>query len=83
MYPAISLRDKLNHFIDNYLFGNNIQDDDAASSGFVFIRRFPIYNENIIEKYNDLMNMGLSNTLNQCKRCELFSVGLMPLQRSS
>jgi hypothetical protein len=67
LYPAVSLRDKINHFIDNSLFGNNVHDDDAASSGFVLIRRFPIFNEQIIEKYNDLMNMGLANTLNQCK----------------
>ncbi|CAF4311823.1 unnamed protein product, partial [Adineta steineri] len=57
LFPAVSLRDKINSFIDNHLFSNNVNDDDATSSGFVFIRRFPEFDEKIIEKYNDLMNM--------------------------
>lgn len=68
LYPTVSLRDKINNFIDNHLFSHNVNDaDEATSSGFVFIRRFPGFNEKIIDKYNDLMNMGLANTLNQCK----------------
>jgi hypothetical protein len=62
----------MNSFIDKHLFSNNVNDDDATSSGFVFIRRFPAFNEKIIEKYDDLMNMGLANTLNQCKKYEDF-----------
>ncbi|CAF0995165.1 unnamed protein product [Adineta ricciae] len=65
LYPAVSLRDKINHFIDNHLFTSNANDDDATSSGFVFIRRFPEYNDKLIEKYTDLMNMGLTSALNQ------------------
>ncbi|CAF0878408.1 unnamed protein product [Adineta steineri] len=65
LFPAVSLRDKINNFIDNHLFSNNVNDDDATSSGFVFIRRFPEFDEKIIEKYNDLMNMGLASTMNQ------------------
>ncbi len=57
----------MNHFIENYLFGNNSNENDATSSGFVFIRRFPVFNEKMIEKYNEQMNMGLANTLKQCK----------------
>ena len=66
----MSLRDKINHFIDNHLFTSNANKDDANSSGFVFIPRFPEYNDKLIEKYTDLMNMGLTSALNQCKSYE-------------
>ncbi|CAF3529728.1 unnamed protein product [Rotaria sp. Silwood1] len=39
----------------------------VTSSGFVFVPHFPIFNEEIIDKHNDLMNMGLVSTLNQFK----------------
>lgn len=73
LFSAVSLRDKINGFIDNYLFSNNnngendFPDQEATASGFVFIRRFPKFNEKTIEKHGDLMHLGLVNTLNQCK----------------
>ncbi len=70
LFSAVSLRDKINGFIDNSLLNNNndVPDQEATSSGFVFIRRFPKFNEKTIEKNSDLMHMGLVNTLNQCKK---------------
>jgi hypothetical protein len=74
LFPAVSLRDKINGFIDNCLLsnndGNDIPESEATSSGFVFIRRFPKFNEKNIEKHSDLMHIGLVNTLNQCKILE-------------
>ncbi len=71
LFPAVSLRDKINGFIENYLLNNNdendLPDNEATTSGFVFIRRFPKFNEKTIEQNSDLMHMGLVNTLNQCK----------------
>jgi len=67
LFPAVSLRDKINGFIDNCLL-NDIPDDEATSSGFVFIRRFPKFNEKTIEKHSDLMHMGLNHMINQCKK---------------
>jgi hypothetical protein len=76
LFPAVSLRDKINGFIDNCLLSNNdIPDNEATSDGFVFIRRFPKFNEKTIEKHSELMHLGLVNTLNQCKRLE-FAVGV-------
>ncbi|CAF5195986.1 unnamed protein product [Rotaria magnacalcarata] len=66
LYQTDYLQEKINDFIDKNLFGNNL-DDDSASSGFVFIRQFPIFNEDSIDKYNDLMNMCLVSTFDQCK----------------
>lgn len=71
LFPAVSIREKINGFIDNCLLSNNnnngddFPDNDLASCGFVFIRRFPKFNEKSIEKHSDLMHMGLVNTLNQ------------------
>jgi hypothetical protein len=50
LFPAVSLRDKINVFIDNCLLNDNndendFPDNEATSSGFVFIRRFPKFNE--------------------------------------
>jgi hypothetical protein len=86
LFPAISLRDKINGFIENYLLNNNdendLSDNEAATtSDFVFIRRFPKFNEKTIEQNSDLMHIALVNTLNQCKiychtcfyLCSLFS----------
>ncbi|CAF3366585.1 unnamed protein product [Rotaria socialis] len=66
LYPTDHLQEKINNFIDKNLFGNNL-DDDSASSDFVFIRQFPIFNEDSIDKYNDLMNMCLVSTFDQFK----------------
>jgi hypothetical protein len=69
LFPSVSLRDKINEFIDNCLLNNNdIPDTEAISNGFVFVQRFPKFNEKTIDKYSDLMHMGLVNTLNQCKK---------------
>ncbi|CAF2484150.1 unnamed protein product [Rotaria sp. Silwood2] len=70
LFRAVSLRDKINGFIDNCLLsnsnsGNDFPDNETTSSGFVFIRRFPKFNGKTIEKHSDLMHMGLVNTLNQ------------------
>ncbi|CAF4338557.1 unnamed protein product [Rotaria sp. Silwood2] len=67
LFSTISLSDKINNFIDKNLFDNNLNDDDVTSSDFVFVRHFPIFNEDIIDKYNDLMYMGFVSTLNQFK----------------
>jgi hypothetical protein len=67
LFPTVSFQEKINQFIENSFFNNNTSDDEAAaSSGFVFIRRFPIFNTKIIDKHQELINMGLTNTLNQC-----------------
>jgi hypothetical protein len=81
LFPAVSLRDKINGFIDNCLLSNNdIPDNEATSDGFVFIRRFPKFNEKSVHKHSDLMHMGLVNTLNQCKilqkRIDLFEIDI-------
>jgi hypothetical protein len=80
LFPAVSLRDKINRFIENSLIDNNegendFPDNETTASGFVFIRRFPKFNEKTIEKHSELMHLGLVNTLNQCKRLE-FAVGV-------
>jgi hypothetical protein len=71
LFPAVSLRDKINSFIENHLLNNNNENDpldnEATTSGFVFIRRFPKYNEKTIEQNSNLMHMGLRDTLNHCK----------------
>ncbi|CAF1259292.1 unnamed protein product [Rotaria sp. Silwood1] len=67
LFSTVSITDKINNFIDINLFGNNLNDDEVTSSGFVFVPHFPIFNEEIIDKHNDLMNMGLVSTLNQFK----------------
>ncbi|CAF3205339.1 unnamed protein product, partial [Rotaria sp. Silwood2] len=73
LFRAVSLRDKINGFIDNCLLsntnsGNDFPDNETTSSGFVFIRRFPKFNGKTIEKHSDLMHMGLVNTLNQLNK---------------
>ncbi|CAF1460155.1 unnamed protein product [Rotaria sordida] len=66
LFSTILLSDKINNFIDTNLFDNNLNDDDdVTSNDFVFVRYFPIFNEDIIDKYNDLMYMGFISTLNQ------------------
>ncbi|CAF1349062.1 unnamed protein product, partial [Rotaria sordida] len=68
LFSTILLSDKINNFIDKNLFDNNLNDDDdVTSNDFVFVRYFPIFNEDIIDKYNDLMYMGFISTLNQFK----------------
>ena len=67
LFSAVSLRDKINEFIDNCLLKND-EDDLQDTNGFVFIRRFPKYNEKTIEKYNDIMHLGFVHILNQCKK---------------
>ena len=69
LFSSVSLRDKINHFIDNYLLNNN--DNEATTSGFVFISRFPKFNIKTIENNSDLMHLGLVNTLNQCKNSSI------------
>jgi len=71
LFPAVSLRDKINGFIDNCLLNDNendIPDNEATSSGFVVIQRFPKFNEKTIEKNSDLMHMGLFQMMKQCKK---------------
>ncbi|CAF1301336.1 unnamed protein product [Rotaria sordida] len=73
LFPSVSLRDKINGFIDNCLLNstnneNDFPDNETTTSGFVFIRRFPKFNEKTIEKHSDLMHMGLVNTLNQLNK---------------
>jgi hypothetical protein len=73
LFSAVSLRDKINGFIDDCLLSNNNGEDDfsdqeATSNSFVFIQRFPKFNEKTIEKHSDLMHLGLVKTLNQCKK---------------
>ncbi|CAF2120518.1 unnamed protein product [Rotaria magnacalcarata] len=74
LFAAVSLRNKINGFIDNCLLNNNnnsendFPDNETTSSGFVFIRRFAKFNEKSIEKHSDLMHMGLVNTLNQLNK---------------
>ena len=70
LFPAVSLRDKINGFIDHCLLSHgqnerDLPDQDAISSGFVFIRRFPKLSEKTIDKYSDLMHMGLATVLSQ------------------
>ncbi|UJR37177.1 hypothetical protein I4U23_029885 [Adineta vaga] len=69
LFSTVSLRDKINEFIDNFLLKNDNDEDDLQdTNGFVFIRRFPKYNEKTIEKYNDLMHLGFVHTLNQLNK---------------
>lgn len=68
LYPAVSVREQIQHFIDHCLLENNTNDDEAKSSGFVLIRRFPIFNEKIIDQHQELMNMGLTQILNNPSR---------------
>ena len=65
LFPPVSLRDQINGFIENSLLNNN--DENDLPDNFVFIRRFPKFNEKTIEQNSDLMHMGLVNTLNQYK----------------
>ena len=72
LFTAVSMRDRMNDFIEYYLLNNGSDrpDKDAISSGFVFVRRFPRFNEKTIEKYRDPMHIGLVNTLQQRKNRE-------------
>ncbi len=73
LFPSVSLRDKINKFIDNCLLNNvenDIPDNDTTSSDFVFIQRFPKFNEKTIEKHSDLMHLGLVYTMNQRKNIQ-------------
>lgn len=65
LFSFVSLRDRINEFIENSLLSNN--DNDATASGFVLIRRFPKYNLKTIENNSDLMHMAFVNILNSCK----------------
>ena len=60
----------MNGFIDRCLLScgqseRDLSEQDAITSGFVFIRRFPKLSEKTIESYSDLMHMGLATVLNQ------------------
>lgn len=72
LFTAVSVRDRMNEFIEYCLLNNGSDrpDKEAISSGFVFIRRFPRFNEKTIEKYRDPMHIGLVNTLQQSKSRE-------------
>ncbi|CAF1003091.1 unnamed protein product [Adineta steineri] len=70
LFPTVSLRDKINGFIENCLLSDDTAEDDGldndtTKNDFVFIQRFPKFNEKTIEKHSDLMHLGLVNTLNQ------------------
>ncbi|CAF4370999.1 unnamed protein product, partial [Adineta steineri] len=70
LFPIVSLRDKINGFIENCLLSDDTAEDDGldndtTKNDFVFIQRFPKFNEKTIEKHSDLMHLGLVNTLNQ------------------
>ena len=74
LFPAVSLREKINAFLENHLLKNDdLPDNETTTDDFVFIRRFPKFNEKTIEHHSDLMHMGLVNTLNQCKMIELIN----------
>lgn len=64
LFSSVSLRDRINEFIENSLLSNN--DNDATESDFVFIRRFPKYNLKTIENNSDLMHMAFVNILDSC-----------------
>ncbi|CAF0905033.1 unnamed protein product [Adineta ricciae] len=69
LFTSVSLRDKINEFIDDVLLkSDNDEDDLQDANGFVIIRRFPKYNEKTIEKYNDLMHLAFVHTLNQLNK---------------
>ena len=72
LFTAVSMREKMNDFIEHGLLknGSDHPDHDAISSGFVFIRRFPQLHGKTIEKYRNPMHIGLVNTLNRSKRRE-------------
>ena len=71
LFPAVSLRDQINGFIEESLLNNSNETDltneEATSSGFVVIQRFPKFNEKTIEQNSGLMHTGLVNTLKQRK----------------
>lgn len=66
LYSTNSFEEKINRFIDKNLFGNSLEDDNT-SSGFVFVRQYPVFNEQIIHKYNNVMTLCLTVTSKQCK----------------
>lgn len=66
LFSSVSLRDRINEFIENSLLSNN--DNDATESDFVFIRRFPKYNLKTIENNSDLMHMAFVNILDSLNK---------------
>lgn len=69
LFSSLTLRKKINEFVDDWLLISDQGDESstelaAASSGYVFIRRFPKYNEKTMEKHGDLLHLGLVHTLN-------------------
>ena len=82
IFPAVSSRDKINGFIDHCLLSHgqnerDLPDQDAITSGFVFIRRFPKLSEKTIDKYSDLMHMGLATVLNQGRTLQGLTFGTL------
>lgn len=61
--------EQINHFIDNHLFDRNANDDDdeMKSSGFVLVRRAPIFHEKLLDEYHEVMNLGMTNVLIQSR----------------
>lgn len=71
LFPAVSLRDQINGFIEESLLNNSNEigptNEEATSNDFVFIQRFPKFNEKTIEENSVSMHTGFANTLRQCK----------------
>lgn len=61
--------EQINNFIDNHLFDKNTNDDDdeMKSSGFVLVRRAPIFHEKLLDEYHEVMNLGMTNVLIQSR----------------
>jgi 23S rRNA G2069 N7-methylase RlmK/C1962 C5-methylase RlmI len=68
LFSSVSLREKINGFIDEYLFSNQTKDDDLTSNDYVFIRCFPGFNQKTIDKYSDMIQISFDSTLDQCKQ---------------
>lgn len=76
LFPAVSLRDQINGFLDRCLLNNPDENDqtdqEARCSGFVLIQRFPKFNEKTIEQNSYLIRAGLIHILDRCKdSCEV------------
>jgi hypothetical protein len=72
LFPAVSIRETINKFVEDCLLDhsrndNDHSDNDALTSGFVVIARFPKFNLETIEKHAELLNIGLVNILKPCQ----------------
>lgn len=76
LFSARSIREKIQNYIEKNLFLNDddrASSKDAISNGFVFIQRFPKFDQSIVEKNANQMRSGFMLFLEQC--CFFLSFG--------